>query len=113
MKNVNLSYVMFGIFLLVTITVITCNSNKEEVPAIEVPQEIVTEVTETLETTIEEVEAKVKEFLPALKEVPKLPEVLLPKVEEKTVEPAVKEEIMDDIPADTTLTDTLKQEGEE
>ena len=119
MKKMNLTYVMFGVFLLVVITVITCNRGETETISAPMPEVIIEEVKEAAVEAVEEVEvevkATIKEILPALEEVKKLPEILLPKVEEKKEEPVeapVEEEIIDDVPADTTLTDSLKQEGE-
>jgi|10_taG_2_1085330.scaffolds.fasta_scaffold13161_3 hypothetical protein len=108
MKKMNLTYAMFGVFLLVVITVITCNRGETGAISLPIPEVIIEEVEV-------EVKAAIKEILPALEEVKKLPEILLPKVEEKKEEPVeapVEEEILDDVPADTTLTDSLKQEGE-
>ena len=63
--------IISGVFLLVIIiTVITCNRGEEASFPANVPEAVVEEVKEVVETKAEEVKAKVIEMLPAVKELP-------------------------------------------
>tara|TARA_R100000234_G_C4842886_1_gene111870 strand:- start:172 stop:495 length:324 start_codon:yes stop_codon:yes gene_type:complete len=100
--------IISGVFLLVIIiTVITCNRGEEASFPANVPEAVVEEVKEVVETKAEEVKAKVIEMLPAVKELP----IALPKVIEEAVAPV--ELPVEEAPADSTTTEPTTNEGDE
>ena len=102
--------IISGVFLLVIIiTVITCNRGEEASFPANVPEAVVEEVKEVVETKAEEVKAKVIEMLPAVKELP----IALPKVIEEAVAPVELPELpVEEAPADST-TEPTTNEGDE
>ena len=103
--------IISGVFLLVIIiTVITCNRGEEASFPANVPEAVVEEVKEVVETKAEEVKAKVIEMLPAVKELP----IALPKVIEEAVAPVELPELpVEEAPADSTTTEPTTNEGDE
>ena len=103
--------IISGVFLLVIIiTVITCNRGEEPSFPANVPEAVVEEVKEVVETKAEEVKAKVIEMLPAVKELP----IALPKVIEEAVAPVELPELpVEEAPADSTTTEPTTNEGDE
>ena len=117
MKNLNLSYVLFAVFIVTVITVMTCGK-EERVEVHVMPEEVLSfpnpeEVKEEVEAKVEEVKEviiekteEIIELIPALEELPLIEEVVTPeKVEEIPIE---------ETPADTTKTEETdnKPEGE-
>ena len=107
--------IISGVFLLVIIiTVIACNQGEETSFPADVPEAVVEEVKEVVETKAEEVKeevkAKVIEMLPAVKELP----IALPKVVEEAVAPVELPELpVEEAPADSTTTEPTTNEGDE
>tara|TARA_Y100001938_G_C8052860_1_gene412805 strand:- start:137 stop:496 length:360 start_codon:yes stop_codon:yes gene_type:complete len=108
MKNLNLSYTLFGIFLLIVVTVITCGDKgkteihvmPEEVLSFPNPEEVKEEVkakVEEVEQIIEEKAEEIKEEVEQLKEMlPSLP--VIPTIEK------AEEILIEETPADSTKT---------
>ena len=118
MKNLNLSYVLFGVFLLTVVSVLFFGREDSKQTNIEVlsfpnPEEVKEEVkakveeakeaiTTTIETKVEEIETRLQEVLPSL-DIPALKEE---KVEEAPVEPV---EVPVEAPTETP-TDSIEVE---
>ena len=111
MKNLNLSYVLFGVFVLTVITVLISNRETEKdtsMPIIpmkveEKVEEVKEVITETIQTKVEEIETRIQEVLPSL-DIPALKEE---KVEEAPVEPVeVPVEAPTETPADSIEVET-------
>ena len=103
MKNLNLSYIIFGVLALTIIIMVTCRGNEpeEKVEVLSFPnpeevkeevkekvEEIKEEITTTIEEKVEEIETRLEEVLPIL-DIPSLKEE---KIEEAPVEPVVPAE---------------------
>jgi hypothetical protein len=121
MKNLNLSYVLFGVFVLMIVTVMTCGKTETKESNIEVlsfpnPEEVKEEVkekveevkeaiTNTIEEKVEAIETRLQEALPSL-DIPALKEE---KAEEATaVEAPVEEAPVETVPVEQ---DSTKVEG--
>ena len=116
MKNLNLSYVLFAVFIVTVITVVTCGKKErievhvmpEEVLSFpnpeEVKQEVEAKVEEVKEVIIEKTE-EIIELIPALEELPLIEEIVTPeKVEEIPTE---------ETPADSTKTEDNRETNQE
>ena len=67
MKNEKLTYIMFGVFVIIVITAITCSKNKGEETQTLLPEAEVKEIVEVkVEEVKEAVENRLKEVLPDL-----------------------------------------------
>tara|TARA_R110000824_G_scaffold95302_7_gene229284 strand:+ start:347 stop:703 length:357 start_codon:yes stop_codon:yes gene_type:complete len=82
MKKLNLSYVLFGVFVLIVVTVLTCGKTEKSTSVMTVPEvieekvEAVKEIVNTtIEEKVEEIETRLQEVLPSL-DIPALKEVI-------------------------------------
>ena len=67
MKNEKLTYILFGVFAIVVVTVITCGKDSSESSPAIIP-DVIERVEEAVEEKVEEVEAVVEERVEEIKE---------------------------------------------
>lgn len=118
MKNLNLSYILFGVFIIIIVTVMTCGKRHtevhvmpEEVLSFPNPEEVKQEVKEKVNEVIEEVQ-EVKELIQEI--APVLEDsVVTPKIEVPAVIEPIEEIPIEETPVDSTKTSEINQEGVE
>lgn len=110
MKNLNLSYVLFGVFVLMVVTIITCGdktSSKSEIEVLSFPnpeevkeeveakvEEAKKEITTTIEEKVEEIESRIIEVLP---------EIDIPALKEEKTEETPTEVPTEEVPVETPV----------